>query len=195
MPDNKAIIVKTDLLVAVARWAPKENHRPHLHMVLFKNDEMVALDGHRMVRVPIKTNGLTIGIDPALIYAAATAQEQCKEAAPKTEDGDRAIRISLQGGLRAALDIGRFTLLGPSADHTMYPPYHQVMPNERPERHPDGYGFSPRYLAAIHEVESAAGALEGGNGLRVTGWSADGLGPMLFEGYKGIRYVVMPMRV
>lgn len=34
----------------------------------------------------------------------------------------------------------------------------------------------------------------GHHGLRVVSWSADRPGPILFKGYMGIRYVVMPMR-
>jgi hypothetical protein len=75
------------------------------------------------------------------------------------------------------------------------PPYDKAMPTEHPDKSPDGYGFKPQYLAAIHEVEVAAGVEPGQRGVTITGWSSDGLGAMLFEGYRGIRYVIMPVRV
>ncbi len=191
---SPSIIIRTDLLLAVSRWA-HDDTRPHLGVVLFKNNEVVACDGHRLVRVPVACNGLTIAIDRDLIAAAAAAQAFCKSSAPRDNDyGSRAIEIAVDGK-QAVLNVGAFTLRGPLGDPNTCPPYDQVMPKERPERHPDGYGFNPRYLAAIQEVETAAGARSGANGVKVTGWSADCIGPMLFEGHMGIRYVVMPVRV
>lgn len=190
-----SIIIRTDLLAAVASWTSDDQGLGHLRVVLFKNNKLVACDGHRLVQVPIACNGLTIAIDRDLVAAAAAAQSFCKHTAHSDKDyGWRAVKISVDDK-QAVFDVGKFTLRGPLGDPTTFPAYEGVIPTDRPERHPDGYGFDPKYLAAIHEVQVAAGATKGMQGVKVTGWSADGLGAMLFEGHMGIRYVVMPVRV
>lgn len=189
-------IIKTDLLLAVSRWsAPASDNRPHLSVVLFKGNEMVACDGHRLVRVPVACAGLTIALGRDHIAAACAAQAFCRGTALRdAEYGGDAVEISIDGK-RASINVGRFSVHGPLGDPGAYPPIEQVMPKERPDKSPDGYGFDPRYLAEIHEVQIAAGAKTGTQGVKITGWSADGLGAMLFEGHMGIRYVVMPVRV
>lgn len=190
-----SITIHTELLLAASRWAYDRDDRPYLRVVLFKGEEMVACDGHRLVRVPVACNGLTVAIDRDLVAAAAAAQGFCKESAPRDKErSGRAVEISVDGK-HAVLNVGRFSVRGPLGDPEAYPKYEQVMPKGRPERHPDGYGFDPKFLAAIHEVQIAAGAKVGTQGVKVTGWSADGIGPMLFEGIDGIRYVVMPVRL
>lgn len=136
-----------------------------------------------------------IAIDRDLVAAAANAQELCRPSAPRDEErGGCAIKISA-GVDHIVLDLGRFALRGPLGYLSSYPPYDQVMPKGRPDSSPDGYGFDPKYLAAIHDVQVAAGADVGCQGVKITGWSADRVGAMLFEGHMGIRYVVMPVRV
>lgn len=192
-----SIIIKTDLLLAVSRWAaPHGDNRPHISVVLFKGNEMVAVDGHRLVRVPVACNGLTIAVDREHIAAAAAAQAFCRDGMYRDEDwgGSSAVEITQAKG-RVSISVGRIAVTAPAGDPTTFPPIDQVMPKERPESRPDGYGFNPKYLAAIDDVETAAGAAPGQRGVKITGWSADGFGPMLFEGYMGIRYVVMPVRV
>jgi hypothetical protein len=190
------ITIRTELLLAVSRWAaPASDSRPHLSFVLFKGNEMVACDGRRLVRVPVACGGLTIAIDRDHIAAAAAAQEFCKDAAPRDEEyRGRAVEISIVSS-RAVINVGRFAVHGALGDVGAYPPSNKAMPTERPDRHPDGYRFNPQYLAGIHEVEVAAGVEPGQRGVTITGWSSDGLGAMLFEGYRGIRYVIMPVRV
>lgn len=190
------ITIKTSLLLAVSRWSSvASDNRPHLSVVLFRGNEMVACDGNRLVRVPVACNDLTIAIDRDHIAAAAAAQASCKDSAPRDDEyGGRAVEISIDGK-RAAINVGRFAVYGPLGDPSTYPPYDKVMPKERPARHPDGYGLDPRYMAAIQEVEDASGAAPGSRGVKVTGWSADGLGAMLFESFRNIRYVIMPVMV
>lgn len=188
------IVVSTKLLAAVAKWSTDDDMKPHLRCVLFRNAEMVACDGHRLVRVPIACNGIAVSVDRDLVASAEAAQAFCsKTAARDNEYGGPAMSIRIDGN-QVAIDLGGFTMRGPLRDPSTYPAIDQVMPNGRPDRHPDGYGFDPKYLAAISEVQIAAGATVGAQGVRITGWSADGLGAMLFEGHMGIRYVVMPVR-
>jgi hypothetical protein len=190
-----SIIVRTDLLLAVSRWTATIGHINYLDRVVFKRGEMVACDGHRIVRVPVDCHDLEFTLHRDHIAAISAAQSCCKISALTHPDhGGRAIRITMDGR-HAVVDLGadivmRFT----TGDSALFPPYDQVMPKERAEGAPDGYGFDPKYLAAIHEVQVAAGAGPGMVGVRVTGWSSDGLGAMLFLGYMGIRYVIMPVR-
>lgn len=189
------ITIKTDLLLAVSKWASTDNTRPHLGVVLFKGNEMMACDGHRLVRVPVACNGLTVAFSRDMAAAAAAAQTFCKDTAPRdNEYGGRAVEISLANG-KVAINVGRFVLTGPAGDVGAFPQVDRVMPDKRPEQHPDGYGFDPKYLAAIDEVQAATGLSGGDRGVKVTGWSADGLGAMLFESFNRIRYVIMPVRV
>lgn len=189
------ITISTDLLVAVSRWASSDETRPFLRVVLFKGNEMIACDGHRLVRVPVDCDGLALAIHRNHIAAAVAAQEFYKDSAPHDEDlGGRVVKIS-KYDQHAVIDLGVSALRVPLGDSASFPPIDQVMPKERPPTAPDGYGFDPKYLAAIHDVQVAAGAVTGQQMVRVTGWSADGLGPMLFEGIRGIRYVIMPGRV
>jgi hypothetical protein len=189
------ITIKTDLLLAVSRWAYDGDNRPHIRVVLFKGDEMVATDGHRLVRAPVHCTGMTLAVDRDHIAVAAAAQALCNDSAPRDDEyRGRAVEISMADD-RIAINVGRFVVHGPRGNAGAFPPIEQVMPTERPDRHPDGYGFDPKYLAAIHEVQVAAGAQPGSQGVKITGWSADGLGAMLFDGHCGIRYVIMPVRV
>jgi hypothetical protein len=68
------IEVPTGELEAVAKWTSHDANRPHLHMVLFANNEYVATDGHRLVRVPCETHGLALGVDRGHLLAAVDAQ-------------------------------------------------------------------------------------------------------------------------
>lgn len=182
------IVISSNLIAAIAKWTSTDGMRPALQQVLFTSKECVACDGVRLVRVPIGSRGPAFGVDREYLLAAIAAHRDLK---PTLRD----LTLSLVDK-RVEIRIGdRVTMNVPAADASSFPPYDQVMPKERPETAPDGYAFDPRYLAAIHEVEQAAGARNGSNGLKITGWSADGLGAMLFEGFEGIRYVVMPVKL
>lgn len=181
------ITIRTELLAAVARWAGEDENRPALRMVLFTRDEFVACDGHRLARVPLEYDGDPFGVYRVHILAAAAAQRGLDQRDIVIELARQSIHLGIATDVR---------LVVPVCDASVFPVYDQVMPRgPRPSTAPDGYGFDPKYLAEIYEVQKAAGAADGYHGVRVTGWSVDGLGAMLFEGYRGIRYVIMPVRV
>lgn len=189
------ITIRTDLLLAISRWALDDDTRLNLRVVLFKDDEAVACDGHRIVRVPVKCNGLTLAIDRDLIAAAAAVQAHCKSSAPRDDVYDgRALSISADDK-RVCINAGRFTLTGPLADHSKYPPYEKVMPTSSAGT-PDGYGFQPHYLVGIHEVTAAMGSSQ--SYVKIEAWSAaTSTGyrdPMLFTNDRGARFVIMPVR-
>lgn len=194
-PLTMAFTINTKLLAAVASWAYDGTDRPHIGVVAIAKGEMVATDGHRLVRVPVQTGGFAVAVTRDHIMAAVAAQRAFRGARPRDEVyGGNAVEISLVEG-NARINLGDMVITAAPGDLSKFPPIDQVMPSGRAERAPDGYGFDPRYLAAIAEVQAAAGATTGTQDVKITGWSADGLGAMLFEGINGIRYVVMPVRV
>lgn len=186
------ITISSALLAAVAKWTSTDETRPHLRQVLFTRNECVACDGHRLVRVPTSYDGPSFGVDRDHLLAADAVRASLKHS-------DRDVTIACSGSdVTIAVNhpsSGLVRLVVRASDSSKFPPYEQVMPKERPNKAPDGYGFNPKYLAAIHEIEEALGVSPGRSGVKVTGWSSDGLGAMLFEGYQGARYVIMPVRV
>lgn len=188
-----AITISTNVLAAIAKWSCQDADRPHLRTVLFERGRAIATDGHRMVLLPVETNGHRLLVDSGHIAAAVAAQRDMKVSRPREitiEPSDKSIILGLDNGV---------SLIVPARDPGQYPPYEQAVPKVDPKaKTPHGYALDPRYLAAIAEV-SAAVAPNAQRGVRVVAWSpidADGqqLGAMLFEGYEGVRFVVMPMR-
>lgn len=181
------ITVRTKLLVAVAKWAAEaDDSRTHLRAVLFAKQEIIACDGHRLVRVPVAfNNGPAFGVDRNHIMAAAAAQRETVGRELTLESDGKSVTIGIAPNI---------SMLVPLRDAGKFPPVDKVMP-----KGPGGalvsYGFDPRYLAAIAEVQEAAGAGPESHGVRVTGWSDDALGAMLFDGFDCIRYVIMPTRI
>lgn len=193
------ISVHTNVLEAVAKWTSMDETRPHLNQVVFTKGAMVAVDGHRLVIVPCETFGQTIGINPRYIFAAVAAQRALKvgQITISRSDADPSL-------VRLGLDPSapKISVLVPSADTAKFPPYEQVVrDSETAERSetPVGYGINPRYLAAIAEVDAAtcdANEINAGNrGVKITAWSQDHLGAMVFVNQAGVKFLVMPMRV
>jgi hypothetical protein len=187
---EQVITISTKLLAAVSKWAYSSDDRPHLSVVLFRDDEMVATDGHRLVRVPVASNGLTLAVDREHISAAVAAQACSKrDAAQDPKYGGSAVEIT-KPDKRIVIKLGRIAIAGPAGDPLMYPPFNQVMPKGQ-NGSPDGRVFNPAYLAAIDEVRQASGG--GSHGVRIVAWGGE-IDAALFESYGGIRYVIMPMR-
>lgn len=197
------ISVSTNVLEAVAKWASMDETRPHLHQVVFTKGAMVAVDGHRMVIVPCETFGVTIGVDRKYLLAAVAAQ--------RVLNGEREITIARVDTDPKLMWLGLNTTLRkvgfwvPAADTDKFPPYEQVVrDSETAERSetPVGYGIDPRYLAAIAEVDAATcdandanDVIASNRGVKVTAWSKDHLGAMVFVNQAGVKFLVMPMRV
>lgn len=188
----------TKLLAAVAKWAYQGDDRPHLQVVRFADAEMVACDGHRLVRVPLEMpDGVRFGLRPRDIAALAAAQLELSKSRHRGQ-----LRISVVKDGRALVDLESEIASGTTmnlktADVSDYPPIEQVMPKSCETDEPPGFCFDPKFLAAINEVNLAAGEFES-RGVLATAWSKvdeRGLcGPMMFTGDSGIRFVVMPMR-
>ncbi len=194
MTDNRQpnVIVPPRLVIAIAKWAYQADDRPRINCVMFGAGEMVAVDGHRLVRVPIECDGARFGIRPDILTAAVRVFDGARDVEithPSTAAGSVIVRAFNDGGRLSGVDIHV-----PYRGDREFPPIDSIMPTSLPVKSPDGYCFNPEYLAAIHEVQYAAGAQPGAHHVKVTGWSDDALGGMLFEGHGGIRYVIMPGR-
>jgi len=172
------ISVPTNVLEAVAKWAGTDESRTHLHQVLFSKGVMVAVDGHRMVIVPCETFGLTIGVDRAYLLAAVAAQRVLRIDRPHTitiEPTEDPLFVRL-GLVPSSSKSGG--LIVRAADSEKFPPYEQVVRDSeahKPSAGPEGYGFNPRYIDAIAEVDAATcdanGLPAGSRGVKITSWS------------------------
>lgn len=189
MTDIPEIIVSTALLEAVARWALDESaNTPHLSQVVFRDStrEMLAVDGCRLVRVPIATNGLSLAIcrcDALAATAAARALGSASIRIRKPADGVIDLRIC--AGDRPVTRVIESTLTPPPIDELC-----DWLAAHSPSVPPAGIAFNPKYLAAVHEIVQV---IEPGAGVIVKHWGGL-LDPTLYEGPAGSRFVIMPMR-
>jgi hypothetical protein len=198
--DIKQITISTSLLEAVARWAlPESENSLHLSQIVFRDGEVIAVDGCRLVRVPINTNGLTFGLRRADAFAAVAAQDAMAGryvgyARGSQRPSSKTLRIERRsGGLGIFLGDGaRPVMVVEETDLRMFPPIEEVMPRER-RSPPDGIGFNPRYLAGIDEVVSVLTDEPTHRSVQVTSHGHP-LDPTLFEGPGGSRFVVMPTK-
>jgi hypothetical protein len=196
---HAVISVPTNVLEAVAKWTGTDEGRPHLHQVLFTKGTMVAVDGHRMVIAPCETFGLTIGVDRDHLLAAVAAQRAMKADRPHLITIERR-PTDPSGIVRLGIGPRGVHLVVTAADADKFPPYEQVVrDSERAEssESPAGHGFNPSYLTAIAEVDAATCDASDtlNRGVKVTAWSKDRLGAMVFENMAGVKFLIMPMRI
>ena len=169
------------LLGAIARFAIKDDTRPQLMGVLVNRTELVACDGHRLVRVDMRC-GPFDGSDfegdhaPYLIplevaNALVAGAKVCRGKRARITCVDRTLRVDI-------ISYDDHVVL--SAERKVasleYPPIDQIMIETRA-------GEAPVVLDAMDCAR---------RGLTIKGWG-DHVSPMLFEG-DGVRFVVMPMR-
>jgi hypothetical protein len=189
-------IVATDLFAAVAKWSHKGPDKPHLGGVTFRDGEMYATDGHRMVRVPMETT-LEVTIRRDHIQAAAAAQKVIRFSA-LIQNKRPVIEISMFRN-QVRMDLGSLTL-------TVTPLTHDVFSRATLDslssglvvtRGPVNYAFDPHLLAAISEVNDAACADTDGGSVKLLKWGSPTRGsaaePILFEGHGGILFMIMPV--
>jgi hypothetical protein len=191
--------IRTDLLRAVAQWSlASPGDRLHLAVVAVLDGELVATDGHRLARVPVGTHkNAKFALKREHIFAAAAAQHKLRDGVLTDEDGKRVIEIR-PDGKTIMLDLGPFGMVVPAGRIEDYPPFDRAMPKGPGKSPPAGCVVNPRYLAAIADIQDVVQGDER-HGIRLTMWGdPDKNGnvhePMLFEGYGGTRYVIMPMR-
>jgi hypothetical protein len=85
----------------------------------------------------------------------------------------------------------------PAGSVEKFPPIDKLIPTGPGTMPPAGYVVNPRYLASFADIQDAVGG-DANHGIRLTMWGASVDGqmhePLLFDGYGGTRYVIMPMR-
>lgn len=179
------------LLGAVATFACKDEGRPNLNGVLVAKDEIVACDGHRLVRVDTRVGpfeGSSIDEDhaPCLIQLEVAL---AVVAAAKAAHCDRVRVICTDQVLRIEVcAFGRpLFVVETKVSAVKYPPVDTIMIATR-DGEPPSIIFDPRLLEGIAPVVDACGA----SGLEIVGWGCE-LSPMQFAA-SGVRFVVMPMR-
>lgn len=176
------ILVAARLLDAVASWAYQCADRPHLSVVAFMGGEMVATDGHRLVRMPVAGLGdRRFGIwapDAAMALRAF---------------GPRAILdIDPASGRIAIGDRNREPILTVKAhDIDGYPPIDEIMNKDRRGNAPDGIVLNARYLADVQRIAEIIDPAD--STIRIVSWG-DKLDPLIMEGPRGSRYLLMPQR-
>lgn len=184
------IVIGTALLEAVAKWTHDELDRPNINQVMFRDDHVIATDGHRLVSVPIETHGLEIGVSRWDVMAAVAAQRALEPSADQIR-----VEVVTNGKyprLLLRLSDGDTPMIVTTPASGEFPTRGQVsglMLIDRGTTRPEV--FNPCFHAAIHEVASILGL--DNCGVRVVGWDG-ALGPNHYEGPLGSHFVVMPMR-
>lgn len=205
MKPTLAISVPTDEIAAVTRWAAQTPERPWIENVVFRNNEYMACDGHRMVRVPCPTHGHVFGIHQADIAVAVAAQKALLRgdsfAARRIEflpgTNGRCI-IKLAEGAGAALDVK-------IQDIKQYPDIATTdrlcahEPAEHLRTPPVPYGVNPAYLQGMADIHAAncranpTGKSLSERGVILKSWHAKTRAALLFENDNGVRFLIMPM--
>jgi hypothetical protein len=208
MPKNRIfapITVPVAELEAVVKWTGVDPKRPHLHVVAFRAGEYIACDGHRLVRVPCDTHDhAPFGLDRTAVSVAvaahrATSSRREIDLAPSVPTGDQTDGpsgdIVLHVGPSSAPSSIRVTVRGRSLeDFPTTEVTDKLMDLKQGSDSLDDHGFDPAFLAGIAEVH-AADRTPGNHGVRVVAWSMDRHGGVLFRNGKGIRFLVMPVRL
>ncbi len=182
------------LLGAIARFACTDPMRPNLNGVFVDKTEVVACDGHRLVRVDISTDPFEgsdwLSTDIRSSYLIPLAVARAVVSAAKDVRVKRVRLSCMSRDLRIELrrDDGVLVLAVETRTQAPdYPPIDQIMISTQ-SGSPPSIMFDPRLLEDMAPVMDACDA----RGLKIVGWG-DELSPMQFAA-KGIRFVVMPMR-
>lgn len=184
------------LLAAVAKFASADETRPNLNGVFVDKDEIVACDGHRLVRVDTRVGpfqgssideahaSYLIPLEVVRAVCAGAKEIRAKRVRITTVDPtvDRLLRIEVRSAIGGRL----FVVEGP-AGTLKYPPVDAIMGETR-EGEPPSITFNPRLIEDIAPVMDACDV----RGLEIAGWGNE-FSPMQFAA-AGIRFVVMPMR-
>lgn len=218
MSDSNQITMNTDLLAAIAKWASDDVSRP-IGAVVFRDGEVIATNGHQLVRVPMATCATVVGkptfavrrhdLLAAVAAQNAIARDGIEPAIdhdivasdggdPLLADGPTGDRTITLWSSRAdvVIDLGGATLTAPAADLRSYPSakmLDEAMPPIGEVKHGplDAIVFDPRCHAAIHAMNTASSCRIGG--VQCIGWGGHE-SPMVFVNLKGIRMAVMPMK-
>lgn len=207
--------VRTDLLAAVAKWAHADPARP-IGAVLFRDNRIIATDGHRLVIVPHELEGEAFGVARYHLRAAIAAQNALTrepidpQVGYDVKDvgdvvladgpyGDREITLTTKEG-RVYLEIADGVAIRvPAHDVSTYADQKRLdslISGGSDTGTPDGYLLNPEYLADVSEVSTASATYR--DGVWVTRWSRldkkGGRSPLVMRNKNGVLFAIMPMR-
>jgi len=200
-PSPKPIAVVANEIEAVLKWTSTDETREHLHYVAFRDDEYIATDGHRLVRVPCTTRGQSFSLHRDHL--------RCALAAFRVQRTSRFMDLNPVGPLidngvpRAEIWVGPETnpqLMRCSLPMSGVADVHatsnvaKVTKGAIAGQPLHGHWIDPKYLAAVAEVHAADGG-DGHDikGIEVVACSTDRKGPIVFRNGKGITFVIMPL--
>jgi hypothetical protein len=200
------ITVLTDELAAVVKWTSPDDTLRHLRLVAFRNNEYVAVDGHRMVRVPCETHGLKFGLEREHILAAVAAAKVGRPSRtlilePKPDlklvevgIGAGEDRKALSTPVRLTLPLRDLDYMGFPSSEMIEKAGRSIDPAEPVAATITGHIFDPKYMAAIEEVHRVDARSADNMGIEIVSFSRDKVGPTVFRNGKGIQFVVMPIK-
>lgn len=161
--------------------------------VLFRDDEIIATNGHALLRVPAK-HGLSLMMPTALAVAACEASLAGSDGQVDGEgypvDDYSEVVVSLDGD-DVVVDIGGVSLRAASMDASTYPDIAKCTTESTPDGNPMRVLFDPHKLALVGDVIAARGYRETGIEIVACGRAADAL--VFRHEVTGITLTLMPM--
>ena len=193
------IVIKTELLDAIARFAYPYQDRA-ISRVAFRNEQIIATDGHRIVIADFKLHGQSFAIERRHLLAAVAAQDAMERSFDsiserlgydvEASDGGASILSGERRGGRemtitpgvssVAFDVG--SGIGIQVELASFEGYPDIAKAdrgwhrgwERAQRRPDErplYGLNPGFLADMETLVRAAGHWSAG--IELTNWGRD----------------------
>ena len=185
------------LLSAVVRWTRNDGNNKHLAQVVVRDGELIACDGHRLVRVSIRApSTFSFGMDRFNVTELVTVARTL---------GVERIGVDIGSKSEIVVDVGRATYrcpYGPLKDFPSSRKLNGVGPDGRAlTKAPPGVGVNPTFLADIAGVQLAIGGSDvgvddGHHAVRLVAWG--GLRDAVefrSTGDDVVRYILMPVQL
>lgn len=186
--------IRTKLLKAIAACAAASGYgNRRIEGILFRDDEIIASNGHILVRVPAQ-HGLRLMVPVELANAAVAAslagddgQVDCDGYPVSSQN---TVYVAADGG-DVVIDIGGVKLRAPSLSVDEFPSIKKCTEKSREDGNPMGVLFDPRLMALVGDVLDANGERSNGVHICACGGPHDAL---VLRSDSGVRFVIMPMR-
>lgn len=185
--------ISVDLLSAVSRWC-HDDTRKHLNQVVIIQGEMRATDGHRLVRVPVKTpRGFVIGLMQYHLDKVCEIARVVGMSRVTLSQGSRGVTYDI-GGI-----VSYVAPLGPVDDFPDAAKLDKVAPVTPLSSLPPSVAVNAQFLKDIVEIESALchyHGIEEDPGVALVSWGDTTQALEFRSAYAkpAARYIVMPMR-
>jgi hypothetical protein len=186
--------ISVAVLNAVSKFASKETGRPYLNQVVVREGELMACDGHHLVRVPVAPMvGFSVGMMRTALLEVLTIAESLGVEHVVLAVGSRGLTYEI--GSRVAYNSA---VLGPVREFPDKSDLDRMVPRVTGKNAPV-FRFNPCFMADMLGVEAAIPRRPplSDYGVNLIGWggSEDAL---VFRGWgktveEAARYIVMPM--